>query len=375
MTLSRLRFSLLPAWALLALLGLTGARAQQPAPANPVPALTVTATTLTSAPLARSIPANGSIHAWQEIIVGPEVGGHRVAAVRVDVGDRVQRGQELVRLSSDLLEAEVAARRASLRQAQANFANADAALRRGTAVSASGALSVADLDSLRAQQLAAQANVQTGEAELQAAELRLKYTRVTAPDDGIVTSRTVNVGQVAQSGAEMLRLLRQGRVEWRAEIPEALLRSVRAGQAVRITTIDGTALGGKVRTVAPTIQTSNRTGLVYVDLDPGPDRAQARPGMFARGEITIGDVDATLVPVAGVVLQDGYSYVFVLRKDDTVERRRVQTGTVRGTNVEITQGASAGERVVVTGAGFLKDGDLVRVAPAPNASAGLPRQP
>jgi RND family efflux transporter MFP subunit len=360
------------ALAIVALLPLACARAQQPAKAPPTPALTVTATTLASAPLARSISANGGIYAWQEIIVGPEVGGYRVAAVRVDVGDRVKRGQELVRLSSDLLDADVAARRANLRQTQASFANTDAALRRGAMVSTSGALSAADLDRLKAEQLAAQASVQTSEADLHAAELRLKYTRVTAPDDGVVTARTVNVGQIAQSGAELLRLLRQGRVEWRAEIPEALLHSVRAGQSVRVSTIDGAVLTGKVRTVAPTIQTSNRTGLVYVDVTPGANDVQARPGMFARGEITIGDEDAKLMPVAGVVMQDGYSYVFVLRRDNTVERRRVQTGTVRGADIEIAQGVVVGERVVVRGAGFLKDGDLVRVAPAAPATAGKP---
>jgi HlyD family secretion protein len=350
------------AMALVALLPLACARAQQPVKAVATPALTVTSTTLASVPLARSISANGGIYAWQEIIVGPEVGGYRVAAVHVDVGDRVRRGQELVRLSSDLVDADVAARRANLRQTQANFANSDAALRRGALVSTSGALSVADLDRLKAEQLAAQASVQTSEADLHAAELRLRYTRVTAPDDGVVTARTVNVGQIAQSGAEMLRLLRQGRVEWRAEIPEALLHSVHAGQPVRVATIDGAVLAGKVRTVAPTIQTSNRTGLVYVDVTPGANEIQARPGMFARGEISIGDEDAKLMPVAGVVMQDGYSYVFVLRKDNTVERRRVQTGTVRGADIEIAQGVRVGERVVVRGAGFLKDGDLVRVA-------------
>jgi RND family efflux transporter MFP subunit len=369
MSLQRPSPVLAPALVALVLLPLACARAQQPTKAPARPALTVSTTTLATAPLARTIAANGGIFAWQEIVVGPEVGGYRVAAVRVDVGDRVKRGQELVRLSSDLLDAEVAARRASLHSAQADFANTDAALRRGTAVSTSGALSAADLDRLRAEQLAAQARVQTAEADLQAAELRARYTRVTAPDDGIVTSRTVNVGQIAQTGGEMLRLLRQGRVEWRAEIPEALLHTVQVGQPVRVATVDGAVLQGKVRTVAPTIQTSNRTGLVYVDVTEG----SARPGMFARGEITTGNAEAKLMPVAGVVMADGYSYVFVLRKNNTVERRRVQTGAVRGQDIEIAQGVNVGERVVVLGAGFLKDGDLVRIgAAAAPATAGKP---
>src|SRR4029450_1146602 len=111
---------------------------------------------------------------------------------------------------------------------------------------------------------------------------KVPVPRVTAPDDGVITSRMVVVGQIAQAGGEMLRLLRQGRVEWRAEIPEARMRDVKVGQSARVTTADGIELAGKVRTVAPTVQSGTRTGLVYVDL-PKPDGA--RPGMFARGEI------------------------------------------------------------------------------------------
>ena len=97
----------------------------------------------------------------------------------------------------------------------------------------------------------------------------------------MVTSRTVSVGQVAQAGAEMLRLLRQGRVEWRAEVPEAQLGLIKTGQSVSISSADGTLFAGKVRTVAPTVQTGNRTALIYADITSGT----ARPGMFARGTI------------------------------------------------------------------------------------------
>lgn len=327
--------------------------------AAPPTALTVTARTLDTVELARSVSANGSIFPWQEIIVGPEVGGYRVAAVNVDVGDRVKRGQELVRLADDLLIAEVASKHANVEQAQATLENAEAAYRRAQSLSQSGALSTSDLDRLRSEELAARARVAVNKADLDAAELRLRHTRVTAPDHGIISARSVNVGQVAQVGGEMLRLLRQGRVEWRAEIPEARVREIKAGQKVVLMTADGTRVDGKVRTVPPTIESATRAGLVYVDL---PVTDVVRPGMFARGEILLELGAASMVPLGSVVIQDGYSYVFVLGEEQKVQRRRVTTGVVKDDMIEIVEGIADGERIIDKGAGFLKDGDRVTLA-------------
>lgn len=319
-------------------------------------ALTVTARTLRTVDLARSVSANGSIFPWQEIIVGPEVGGYRVAAVNVDVGDRVKKGQELVRLADELLIAELASRRANVEQAQATLENAEAAYRRAQSLSQSGALSTSDLDRLRSEELAARARVAVNKADLDAAELRLRHTRVTAPDSGIISARNVNVGQVAQAGSEMLHLLRQGRVEWRAEIPESRVREIKVGQKVALTTADGTRIEGKVRTIPPTIESSTRAGLVYVDL---PVNDLVRPGMFARGEIVLEQSAAQMAPLGSVVIQDGYSYVFVLGGEQKVQRRRVTTGIVKDDMIEILDGVAPGDRIVDKGAGFLKDGDQV----------------
>jgi HlyD family secretion protein len=344
--------------AILVIIGIIGARrSSQEQPLPQAAALSVTTATLRNVNVARGITANGSIYPWQEIIVGPEVGGYRVAAVHVDVGDRVKRGQELVRLRDELLSADLASKRANVQQAEATLENAAAGYRRAKSLSASGVLSQADLDQLRSEELAAQARVQVAKADLEAAELRLKYTRVTAPDDGIISVRNVAVGQIAQTGGEMLRMVRKGRIEWRAEIPESRLGGIKVGQAVRLTTADGTQLDGKVRTVSPTIETTTRAGLVYVDIAS----EKARPGMFARGEILVEHSEAPLLPIASIVIQDGYSYVFVLKQDSTVERRHVETGLVDDDLIEIVSGLQPNEEVVVKGAGFLKDRDRVNV--------------
>jgi RND family efflux transporter MFP subunit len=337
---------------------LRGASTRGAPPVVSAAAQAVTAKTLETVQLQRGVTANGTVYAWQEIVIGPEVGGYLVAAVNVDVGDRVRKGQALVQLSEDLLAAEVASKRANLEQAQASLENAAAAYRRAQSLSGSGALSQSDIDKLRTEELAARARVAVSKAELQGADLRLRHTRVTASDDGIISARSVNVGQVAQVGSEMLRLLRKGRVEWRAEIPESRMREIGIGQNVQLTTADGAQLEGKVRAIAPTVESSTRAGLVYVDI---PANRGARPGMFARGEILLGQAAASMVSLSSIVTQDGYTYVFVVSDQQLVARRRVETGAVRGKQIEIVSGVQPGERVVDKGAGFLKDGDRVRV--------------
>jgi len=342
------------------LYGSSPAQEQQVNKANPAnAALTVTTIKLTQVELTRTVTANGSIHAWQEVVISPEVGGYRVAEVYVDVGDQVSKGQELVHLSTALLEAELASRQATLKQREAELLNARAALKRAQALSARSLLTEADLDRLISEELGAQARVESAQADLDTSRLRLQFASVTAPDDGVITSRSINVGQIVQAGSEMLRLLRNGRIEWRGEVPEARLSDLRPGLPVQITTADGASFTGTVRIVAPTIISTTRTGLVYVDINAD---GRIRPGMYARGEIEVSRSPSFTAPMESVINSDGYSYVFILRDDQTVERRRVETGIVQSNFIEITSGVQAGEVLVKGGAGFLKDGDIVAVA-------------
>ena len=342
------------------LYGSSPAQEQQVNKVNPAnAALTVTTIKLTQVELTRTVTANGSIHAWQEVVISPEVGGYRVAEVYVDVGDQVSKGQELVHLSTALLEAELASRQATLKQREAELLNARAALKRAQALSARSLLTEADLDRLISEELGAQARVESAQADLDTSRLRLQFASVTAPDDGVITSRSINVGQIVQAGSEMLRLLRNGRIEWRGEVPEARLSDLRPGLPVQITTADGASFTGTVRIVAPTIISTTRTGLVYVDINAD---GRIRPGMYARGEIEVSRSPSFTAPMESVINSDGYSYVFILRDDQTVERRRVETGIVQSNFIEITSGVQAGEVLVKGGAGFLKDGDIVAVA-------------
>ncbi|MDR2212424.1 MAG: efflux RND transporter periplasmic adaptor subunit [Pseudomonadales bacterium] len=321
--------------------------------------LTVDAGTVEKSDFTRYVTLSGTLYPWQEVLIAAEVGGYRVEEVLVDVGDYVTAGQELVRLSTELLDAALNSSAAALKQAEAAAANAHLALDRARQLAERSLLSAADLDQLNADALSADGRVDAAKADHDSARLRLRYARVLAPDDGVISARTVSVGQIAQAGAEMLRLLRQNRVEWRGEVPEAMLPELQAGQSVTITSVDGREHPGRIRVVAPTVDAATHTGLIYVDVDSD---AALRPGMFARGKIALGESQAILAPLSALVSSDGYNYVFVLNADRTVRRQLIQTGAIVGGQIEVLGGLDAGARIVTNGAGFLKDGDLVNLA-------------
>lgn len=328
---------------------------------NSAASLTVNTGKTETSQFKRYLSINGTVSAWQEVVIAPEVGGYRVEEVLVDVGDTVTKGQELVRLSSALLATERASSQANFKQREAENVNAQLALERAKSLADRNLLSTSDVDRLTSEALGAQARLEAAKADLQAAELRLAFAKVVAPDDGVISARDVSVGQLAQTGGEMLRLLRQNRVEWRGEVPEQTLPSLQAGQTVLITGVDGSSHVGIIRIVSPTVNPNTHNGMVYVDINP---TSALRPGMFARGRIEYAETEAMLVPMASVISSDGYNYVYVVQSDRTVRRQLIETGVLQGDKIEVLSGLKPGENIVTNGAGFLKDGDLVNVVEA-----------
>jgi RND family efflux transporter MFP subunit len=202
--------------------------------------------------------------------------------------------------------------------------------------------------------------------------VRLGQTELHAPDDGIISARTATVGAVVSGGTELFRLIRQGRLEWRAEVTSAELGRVVPGTRAMITTASGAVLEGRVRMIGPTVDPQNRTALVYVDVKPTSGAESARAGMFARGEFELGSANAVTVPQAAVVVREGFSYVFRVNPDGRVSQTKVQTGRLAADRIEIVSGLPADARIVANGAGFLNDGDLVRVADAAPTAPGAP---
>ncbi|MBD3892494.1 efflux RND transporter periplasmic adaptor subunit [Hydrogenophaga sp.] len=328
------------------------------APAQVPVALTVTVARPHSVLLPIRLQANGNISAWQEASVGAEVGGLQLTAVKANVGDVVQKGQVLATLASETLRAEVLQHRARLLQAQAQYENAQADAARARSIQDSGALSDSQEAQFFLQEKLAHAQRELAQAALSTAELRLTQTQVRAPDGGVIAARSASVGAVVGSGQELFRLLRQSRMEWRAELTAAEMARIRLGQQVLLTLPTGLEISGSVRAIAPAADPQTRNILVFVDL---PRHAQLKAGTFARGWFEIGQSQALTVPSEAVVLRDGHSHVFVLDAQNQVSQRKVQTGRRVGEQIELLAGLQPDETVAVRGAGFLNPSDRVRV--------------
>jgi RND family efflux transporter MFP subunit len=329
------------------------------------PALTVTTVLPQRVDLPTMLAANGNIMAWQEAIIGAEASGLRVTQVLVGVGDRVRKGQLLATLRADTANADVSQTRASLAEAQAQAAEAANNAQRARSLEGTGALSAAQINQYLTAEQTARARVDAVRSTLQAQQVRLGQTRVVAPDSGIVSARTATVGAITAPGAELFRLIRQGRLEWRAEVTATELGKLTTGTTALVVAASGARLAGRVRMIGPTVDAQTRAALVYVDLKPLPGMpATARAGMYAHGEFDLGAAPALTVPQQAVVVRDGFSYVYQVSADHRVVQVKVQTGRLAADRVEILQGIAPQTRVVATGAGFLNDGDLVRVVDA-----------
>ena len=324
-------------------------------------ALTVTATQAQRGMLSTALSANGNIAPWQEAIVGAESNGSRLADVRVNVGDTVKRGQVLATFVSDMAQADLAQSRASVAEAEATLADAAANAQRARDLQASGALSAQQINQFLTGERTAQARLDAVRAATKVQQLRLAQKQVLAPDSGVISTRSATVGAVVPAGAELFRLIRQGRLEWRAEVVAAELAQIKPGQAVRITAAGGVVADGKVRMVAPTVDAATRNGIVYVDL---PQPGAIKAGMFARGDFDTGSSSALTLPQSAVLLRDGFSYVFRLGADNKVTQTKVTVGRRVADRIEVTGGLDPAARVVASGAGFLADGDTVRVVEA-----------
>nr|WP_315426996.1 efflux RND transporter periplasmic adaptor subunit [uncultured Albidiferax sp.] len=325
--------------------------------AQPKAALTVTTVQPQQSPWKVQLSANGNVAAWQEASIGSEANGLRLLEVRANVGDVVRAGQVLATFAADSVQADVAQAKANLLEAEANALDAAGNASRARTLQTTGALSEQQINQYLTTEQVAKARVEAAKATLVVQQQRLKHTQVLAPDSGTISARSATVGAVLASGTELFRMVRQGRLEWRAEVTAAELERIKIGTQALVSTANGTPVKGKVRMVAPTVDPQTRMGLVYVDLQSN----LLKPGMFAKGAFELGQSAALTVPQTAVVVRDAFSYVYRVGADKRVARVKVQTGRQVGDRLEITSGLDANALLVASGAGFLNDGDLVRV--------------
>jgi len=331
-----------------------------------------TLTELESAPLITALPPGrtpftmtatftGAIVARYDMPIGVDSESGRISAILVEVGDVVRRGQVLARLDPAVVGAQVASLHASLEQARAEAALAEADYRRAAAIANSvGALSKEEVDRRHAQVATTTARVKSAEAQVAEVEARLGRTEIRAPADGLVLTRTAEVGQAVTPGAmPLFRLARGGDVEMRAQIAEQDLPKLQVGQEtqVRVTGVDA-AFKGTVRLLAAVIDPQTRLGEVRISL---PHDKNLKPGAFARGEVTVGSDVRPIIPQTALMSDAKGNYVLIVGADQRVLRRNVKVGGTQPSGIVIVDGLDGKERVVTLAGAFLRVGQLVRL--------------
>ncbi|MEZ5500114.1 MAG: efflux RND transporter periplasmic adaptor subunit [Steroidobacteraceae bacterium] len=322
---------------------------------------------------AATVSVTGTISARFDMPISAEGEGGRVAALLVEAGDRVRKGQVLARLDMSVLRPQVASLAAALEESRASSSLATADYERAQAVAGTGALSAEEVERRRSSALAAAAKVKVAEAQLAEARARMGRAEIRAPDDGIVLTRSAEIGQTVSAGSgPLFRLARDGEVELRGQIAEKDMPQLRPDQPVRvfITGVDQ-PFDGRVRLVGAVIDPATRLGEVRVAL---PSHADLRPGAFARGEITVDQSTTPVLPQTAVLADEDGTYVMIVDAQNKVAKRQVRTGGTRSGGVVINTGLKGDERVVATAAAFLREGEEVRIADEP-VQADEPAQP
>jgi RND family efflux transporter MFP subunit len=336
----------------------SGKKDTAPKPPSSIPISVVPAQTMT---LAHTLEASGSIAAWQESPVGSEIGGLTALAVTVDEGSYVREGQVLVRLENAVLNAQLEQAQANIASARASLAQASADLSRAKELRSQGFLAQSALDAKLAAQQTASAKVAAALASETEVRARLAQTVIRAPVSGLISERMVVKGQIVAAGSQLFTIVRDGRLELNAQVPEAELYQVHPGMTATISSDQIGGTSGRVRLITPQVDEKARVGLVRIALS---SNASFRPGMFARSSIQLPAQPTLTVPQTAVLFRNEKAGVFIVDQASHARFRPVTTGSRTSDMVAVLSGLTSGERVVIQGAGFLTDGDLVKIIPA-----------
>jgi HlyD family secretion protein len=327
-----------------------------------MPAVTVMEAGRSAAPTTVSI--TGTIGARYDTPIGAEGDAGRVAAVYVEAGDHVKRGQILARIDTSVLVPQVANLQAALDLARAEAELAAAEYQRAVAVGKSGALSTEETERRRSSSVTAAAKVKVAAAQLAEAQARLARAEVRAPADGVILTRTVEVGQtVSPAGSPLFRMAEGDEVELRGDVAETDLPLLKVGQAVNVRlTGNPQVYPGRVRLLGAIIDPQTRLGMIRVLLGPDPN---LRPGAFARADVVVSNAQRIVLPQTAVLTDDKGTYVLVVNSADKIERRAVRVSGMVENGVTIADGVTAADRVVATAGAFLQVGETVKPMTAP----------
>lgn len=336
-------------------------------------------------PIAATLTVTGSFAAGELVLVTPEVEGLAVTEILAEEGDDIEKGQVLARLSNMENEIRIIQTKANLVRndaAQAQARNqidqakigedrAIADLNRTKKLRSSGVSSVEQFDQRQAAYDLASAQLEAAklaldvtnadrlaiEAQMQELELRKSRSEIKAPIAGFISRRTVQVGGIASAQRDpMFNIVANGVVKLVAEVAESDLPKVKLGQKSLIS-INGMdkPIEGEVKLISPEVNETTRIGNVHIRVADG---VRIPLGSFGRAEIALAESDGVALPLTAVTFGEDGPTVQVV-KDGKVEERKVITGLVSTTDIEVTSGVSPGESVVARAGSFIRSGDSV----------------
>ncbi len=303
----------------------------------------------------------GSIESQTTAIVSAKLAG-RIEEVLVQEGQYVRAGDPLVRLESVELANAVRTARDAVAKAQINYEFAQTDYNRYKKLYEIGAAPQQQMEAAEVKLKTAEADLSSARANLGNAEQQYGYGVITAPVDGVIANKTATVGQVVTPGAALMAVENIGQVYAVVHVEQKDLARVQVGQkaAVTVDAYPAENFAGVVEIMNPEAGSANRMFRTKVKLDNG-DMA-LKPGMFAKVSLATGDaVQLLTVPQAAVIQKQGLYYVF-REENGQVKRCPVEIGELTGEAIEIKAGLEAGDRVVVSNVGQLKDGDAVRIS-------------
>lgn len=301
----------------------------------------------------------GLIAPYEEIIISPEISGYRLSDLYYNVGTSVKQGQLLAKLSDQNLKKELAKQKAAVTQAEVNLEKAASDVRRATIVGQSGALSAQQIEEYKINQDVAKANLDAAKAELDMIQLKISQTSIKASASGIIYSKQGVVGNVVSAGTELYHMIKNGVIEWRAEVDASQSHLIKAGDLAEVTLPDQTKLTGTVRTVSPSVSTDTARSIVYVTLKGSKT---ANVGTFVDGKITVGQNKAYVLPQTAIVMRDGRSYIYVVNNKNIANSQVVETARRKDGFVEIVSPLALNLKIVETGGAFLTNGMTVKIA-------------
>jgi membrane fusion protein (multidrug efflux system) len=298
-------------------------------------------------PFVRGVSAVGSLRSDESVTLRPEVAG-RISEIRFTEGQRVQRGQVLVKLDDSVPRAE-------FEQARANFSLAKSNFDRSMELQQKGFISKQARDE-------ADNAMKVQQAAMVLAQVKLDKSEIRAPFNGVIGLRSVSVGDYVGVGQDMVPIEAIDALKVDFRMPERYLPQIRNGQALRIMVdaVPDKIFTGSVYAISPLIDAGGRS--VVMRAQVRNTAAQLRPGMFARVELQMGgQSEALLVPEAALVPVGDNQFVFRVEEGRAV-RVQIEVGERRDGLVEVIRGIEDQDVVVVAGTQKIRDGGAVTVA-------------